>query len=335
MLEQRHLEIYRDLFIHRRDLYAQQTPKGSYFLRERPVTDEVIRRHLMGEFTAGWYALAADNTVRWVVLDADKDNGLDMLQDASAHLRTREISSHLELSRRGGHLWILFERISASVARRLILGLLPDLDGIEVFPKRDRLDGASRVGNLVRGPLGIHRVTGQRYGFVEAMTLRPIARSDAETLEYLDAALRITPAFAAEQLARLLDEAKRPASLNVQGRLHGNHTPSVEGIDISELKERIGDLRTFVAQYVQLDEAGRGPCPFHPPDNNPSFAVHPDGFFVCFHEINPRTGRYVGGDAIEFYRRLKGISAREAVRELASLVADRGHDRPSDGNDGN
>lgn len=48
-----------------------------------------------------------------------------------------------------------------------------------------------------------------------------------------------------------------------------------------------------------------------------------------FHEVNPRTGRYVGGDAIEFYKLLKGVSYREAVRELAEGWSSMEHkDRP-------
>lgn len=325
MLERRHVEIYRELFIHRRDLYAQQTPKGSYFLRERPVTDEVIRQHLIGEITAGWYALTPDNTVRWVVLDADKEHGVETLQEASGQLDAREISSHLELSRRGGHLWILFEPISATVARRLILGVLPGLDGIEVFPKRDRIDGASRVGNLVRGPLGIHRITGQRYPFVDAMTLQPVASSDSETIDYLNAAPQVTPAAAAEHLARLLDEAKRPQAVSTPP----DRAPDARGpgrLAVAEIKGRIGDLRSFISQFVELDESGRGSCPFHPPDHHASFSVHPNGFWVCFHATDPRTGRYVGGDAVDFYRRLKGLSFREALSELSVLVgADESH----------
>jgi len=35
-------------------------------------------------------------------------------------------------------------------------------------------------------------------------------------------------------------------------------------------------------------------------------------------EVNQETGRYLGGDAIEFYRRLKGLGFKEAVRELSA-----------------
>ncbi len=171
--EQQHLHTYLDLFVHRRDLYAQQTCAGAYFLRSNQVTDDVVRAHLRGTITAGWYALTPDNTTRWVVLDADRADGLEQLQGAWKQLEAKGISSQLERSRRGGHLWIPFEPIPAHVARHLVLGLLPDLEGVEVFPKRDRLDEDTRVGNLMRGPLGIHRLTGERYPFVDPISLIP------------------------------------------------------------------------------------------------------------------------------------------------------------------
>src|SRR4051794_3917184 len=116
-LEQRHLQIYQDLFVHRQDVYAQQTRQGAYFLKHSFVSERVIRSHLTGGITAGWYALKPDNTVRWVALDADRDDGLEQLQQAWQKLEDKGISSYLELSRRGGHLWVLFQPIPAKVAR--------------------------------------------------------------------------------------------------------------------------------------------------------------------------------------------------------------------------
>ena len=94
--------------------------------------------------------------------------------------------------------------------------------------------------------------------------------------------------------------------------------PVEHGNGIEGLKASIGDLYDFVSQYVDLDERGRGSCPFHPPDRHPSFAVNrEEGYWVCFHEVNPETGRYLGGDAIEFYRRLRGLDFGETVTVLA------------------
>jgi hypothetical protein len=185
-IERRHSDTYQELFVHRRDIYAQQTKAGAYFRKSAPVIEHVVRGHLMGNITAGWYALAEDSTVRWVCLDADRDDGLEQLQAASRVLAQRKISSQvLELSRRGGHLWVFFEPITARVARQLILGAVPELDGVEVFPKQDFLAPKTPVGSLVRGPLGIHRLTGKHYPFVDPEGQQPVSRTVAGTLEYL------------------------------------------------------------------------------------------------------------------------------------------------------
>ncbi len=86
---------------------------------------------------------------------------------------------------------------------------------------------------------------------------------------------------------------------------------------MQRLKAKLGDPYTFISRYVELDREGRGHCPFHPPDRHPSFAVNrADGYWVDFHEVDPRTGRYVGGDAIAFYRRLWGLSYKDVLEEL-------------------
>ena len=97
-IEQRQLDTYRELFIHRGDVYAQQAKTGAYFPRRQPVTDAVIRSHLDGQITAGWYAMRPDDTVRWACLDADQENGLAQLQEAWAMLDQRRIPTYLAVS---------------------------------------------------------------------------------------------------------------------------------------------------------------------------------------------------------------------------------------------
>jgi DNA primase len=128
---------------------------------------------------------------------------------------------------------------------------------------------------------------------------------------------------AAEGLARLLDEAKHPPIEEVRPhfvqtgveRDLGRHLSPIQ-----RLKEQIGDPYAFISQFVELDERGHGHCPIHPPDVHPSFAVdRQSGHWTCFHEVDPRTGRYLGGDAIEFFRRLRGLSYKDTLRELEAL----------------
>jgi hypothetical protein len=274
MMEQQHLQTYLELFCHRRDLYALQTKRGSYFLTRSEVTQQVAASHLRGSLTAGFYALAPDNTVRWVVLDADKPDGLEQLQDAWRHLGSREISAFLELSRRGGHLWTFFEPgVPAEQARRLILGALPLLEDIEVFPKHDELTEGRPVGTLVRGPFGIHRLTGKRYPFVDPISLKPLSGSVRGVLELLQDAERISPDRVSAQLETVQDQADAPSPREMSARSIGRSRRS----PLEQLKERIGDPYSFISQFVELDASGKGHCPFHTSPRewgSPSFLVN-------------------------------------------------------------
>ena len=160
-------------------------------------------------------------------------------------------------------------------------------------------------------------MTGERYHFLDPVQLQPVGLSLADQLDYLLSFQVNSSHQVAEALALLITEAQEPAQ---PGREEGQAETIYEeaGDTVQELKRAIGDVYTCVSQYVDLDARGRGSCPFHPPDRHPSFAVNrEEGYWVCFHETNAQTGHYLGGDAIEFYRRLKGLSFKEAVRELA------------------
>ncbi|MBF0310220.1 MAG: DNA primase [Magnetococcales bacterium] len=84
---------------------------------------------------------------------------------------------------------------------------------------------------------------------------------------------------------------------------------------LDALRQR-ADLLELVRAHVALKKSGSswlGLCPFHH-EKTPSFNVHPEkGFFKCF-------GCGVGGDAIHFLMRIRGVSFPEAVEELARSV---------------
>ena len=186
LVEQQHLEQYVELFCHRRDVYAVQKTDGSYFLVRQPITVDLLRRHLGGEVTCGWYALRSDNTVRWVAVDADEEDGLETLQQTWEKLDSLNLAVYLEDSRRGGHLWVFVEGMRASVMRTLMKEVLERLQisAVEIYPRQDELP-AGGVGSLVRGPLGVHRLTGERYYFLDPVQLQPVGPSMADQLDYL------------------------------------------------------------------------------------------------------------------------------------------------------
>ena len=87
-----------------------------------PLSDEVVRDHLLGKQTIGIYPLLQDDTCWFVAVDFDKRSWEG---DACAFLRTcREtgVPASLERSRsgQGGHVWIFFaELVQAALARKL------------------------------------------------------------------------------------------------------------------------------------------------------------------------------------------------------------------------
>jgi hypothetical protein len=131
----------------------------------RPLTEDAVRAHLVGEHTAGIYPLLQDETCWLLAVDFDKKT---WQQDATAFLETcRELNvpAALERSRsgNGGHVWIFFERaIPATIARKLGCVILTrtmesrhqiGLDSYDrFFPNQDTMPKGG-FGNLIALPL--------------------------------------------------------------------------------------------------------------------------------------------------------------------------------------
>jgi len=143
------------------------------------LTASTIRRHLEGEITVGLYAInPLTQRSKWVAIDADYDEAMEDLLKLQYFLQKDKVEAALEMSKRGGHLWIFMERPTlARECRIYIYNLALKLgvrirgaglaEGIEVFPKHDELR-EGEFGNAIRGPLGIHRGAKRRYWFYGA-----------------------------------------------------------------------------------------------------------------------------------------------------------------------
>jgi hypothetical protein len=188
-------QIVRDywrLFVNRRAYTLQskrprpETGRHYYFRPKNKQTgaplelnDDIIRRHLEGEITIGLYAINPCNQCcKWVAIDADYKNAMEDLLKLQYQLSQDGAESALEMSRRGGHLWIFLEtpllardcRIYIhDVALRLAVPVKESglKEGIEVFPKHDVIEPGG-FGNAIRGPLGIHRGASRRFWFYGA-----------------------------------------------------------------------------------------------------------------------------------------------------------------------
>jgi len=139
-----------------------------------PVTDEVVKNHLLGvdpqdrsgrDFTIGVYPMLPDETCHFLAADFDK---VTWQADAGAFLEAcqlLDIPAVLERSRsgNGGHIWIFFsEPIPATLARKMGAFLLTQtmdrrpeigLDSYDrFFPSQDTLPKGG-FGNLIALPL--------------------------------------------------------------------------------------------------------------------------------------------------------------------------------------
>lgn len=191
-----HCQRFVALFSGREGVFARQWTRreeAGYAPVHEPFTPQVAANHLLGNHTVGIYPLRNDNTVNFAALDLDLSKAvlrkfrrgtpgwnaaMDRLVEYALHLQTLTryygLPCYLEDSgSKGRHLWLFFaEPLSGRVARSLARFLFeaagppPQDVGVEVFPKQHQLS-SDGLGNLIKLPLGIHRLTGQRAVFLE------------------------------------------------------------------------------------------------------------------------------------------------------------------------
>ncbi len=109
------------------DAFDAFQEKSFRYTKVFPISDEVIRDHLLGKQTIGVYPLLQDDSCWFLAVDFDKK---DWQADACAFVKTCqdiEVPVALERSRsgNGAHVWIFFTRpIQAALARKLASAVL-------------------------------------------------------------------------------------------------------------------------------------------------------------------------------------------------------------------
>ncbi|NUM53405.1 MAG: DEAD/DEAH box helicase family protein [Candidatus Hydrogenedentes bacterium] len=130
-----------------------------------PLTNEVVRAHLLGQKTIGIYPLLQDETCWFLATDFDKEGWQEDARVFLETCRAKGAKAYLERSRsgRGGHIWIFFqEAIPAALARKLGSAILTTaMDerhqvGLasydRLFPNQDTMPKGG-FGNLIALPL--------------------------------------------------------------------------------------------------------------------------------------------------------------------------------------
>jgi hypothetical protein len=228
---------YFDLFVNRQ-IHVQQSMRPSkkgrhyyYQVRDRVtkkpigVTPAIIQAHLSGRRTIGFYASEPEaQSSKWLAIDADYKGAWDDLLLLQKAFLADEITSLMEKSSRGGHLWTFFATpLPARLCRLYALHMARNLGiaikqgelipGLELFPRQNSLK-TDEFGNAIRCPLGIHLGAKQRFWFEDA---------EANLSAQLQL-LREVPKVTEEQLISLtsgLAPIEDPVSVTLPGALSG------------------------------------------------------------------------------------------------------------------
>jgi len=254
---------FTTLFSGREAVYARQwvSPTGNngYTPIHEPLTIQVAKNHILGNYTIGVYQLRMDNTVNFIAFDIDvakaaiargiTDRKIWERQVQSAHKlacqlldisATFELPFYLEDSGfKGRHLWVFLETpLPAKIAKRFGEGLLSQLPSppagihVELFPKQAYVSGEG-LGNLIKLPLGIHRKTGRRGVFISAE-----GQPFEHQLAYLDKVERVRKEKIYEVIQRLYGPAISKAQEKVEPEPpSAEEVPSREAVILRSVEE--------------------------------------------------------------------------------------------------
>lgn len=301
----------------RRDDYAVQHQDGRYLRARAPLTYDVIMQHLQGLLTIGTYVIDEHGLCRFAVFDDDTLDGLMRLHSLQTSLAGRGIPSYLEQSRRGAHLWVfLASAVSPALLRAWLLPFCPA--GVEFYPKQDAITPERPYGSLVRLPLGVHRLSGARYPFVELVNGVPLLLASS----MLDM-LTLFPSFERAVVPEMVEPLSSSAS-------PAAYTPIPFTASCQELSRVPQSIRdwcygqdavTVIGRYVALDEKGMGCCPFgwhHADgvDQHPSLWVYRPSYpGICCWYCNT-WGQ--GGSLFDFLRYYYGLEPSDLWSRLCA-----------------
>lgn len=162
----------------RPDVYALQSPDGTWRPVREPLTTTVLAGHLAAFHTVGTYINEGDQSH---LLVFDVDSGIEeeslAIRDALLSLGVHHMFIGIEYSgRKGWHVWVtLTGNVAAKDLRRFGRAALAIADvKCELNPKQDEVRD---LGNLVKLPGGMHQVTGNPNNFLgRAPRQLPVAK---------------------------------------------------------------------------------------------------------------------------------------------------------------
>ena len=246
-------ELYLRLFSGREDCFARQwvdkrEGKQGYVPVRRPMEKRDVEEHLKARKTLGIYLIRTDETVSVAVIDADlikqfrkgklKTEDKDLIKREQDYLlsRTMEIAEGIGLKPlvefsggKGFHFWFFFSSpVNAGEAKAHIEGIKNAVSrdltafNLEVFPKQSQLSGKG-LGNLVKLPLGIHKLSGRKSYF--------LACNDRSVDAQLDFLSNVVPTRPSQIRGRKADAQNEKVMLRPRWRKWSDDYPELSKLE--------------------------------------------------------------------------------------------------------
>ena len=187
--------------------YQNAAGQSAYRSVDESISIHQVEQHLMGEVCLGAYTLQEDSSVNWIAFDVDAtDPEVAKELTLKIHEILRGVPHVVEFSGKKGYHIILFlkRKVAATQAKNLadalrsVVGAKRSGDPhVEVFPKQSMLTPENPLGSLMKVPLGVHPVSGQRSYFLDPdgdweKSVNPLqALQSQTTLEELGKALAL------------------------------------------------------------------------------------------------------------------------------------------------
>lgn len=318
---------FAETFISRWDGYPLQQENGSYVQVREKLTLTHIFQHLTNPhigykpMTIGAYALDSRSQAKWTCFHANTPEPWSQLRSLAQILMQMNVTTYLEPSAAGGHLWLFMPTLPGSEIRQFARKLLasnqiPEYSinqkhRIEIYPKQDFL--GKNMGSFVRLPLGFDQKSGQIHTFID-LEGKSLAPSIREQMGVLAQAVRVPHAFITavqEQQLQLPSPPPKPSPAFKKRKPQRNES-------LSESLKHLISVFEFIGRYVDLNEQGRGICPFHH-DLGTSFAVNKErNYWHCFSGCG-------GGSIIDFWVKWRESHDRdssfiETIKELRAML---------------